>query len=427
MAGINFWDGDAIITYLVWVLLWINAIKDSYLWMDSPDCFFFKVDYIQWNHDLTSRLRRANWEHKILSTISTADNVIWNRNDDFIKSLKSMVEKDFVKQVFVSSMPMSQIVWTDYEWVINEVKIQTNSSKPIFHIPSRSMTDCWLEWYADLLFSLAKNIDITWASSQKNNVAIVWNLFDRGEWDCMGNIHELRRIIEWLWLNVVSIWLDWWNYDDILKIKDAETILSLPYWRKAAKKIAQRLWVDVLELDLPFWLDKTWEFIREIGKYFWKEKVAEEFIKKELKEFNKIDIIKWIVPHTFFWKKISFHGDPYLLNGIIDLSKTMWFQLGKVFIHGDEKHIKNNKEISLDGIDYTFGFKQDLLDWDIDILITNSHVTLRKELKLIMQFWFPSYDYHIYTYEPYFGYKWALSFLNRIWNTLNMNNIHNYI
>ena len=36
-----------------------------------------------------------------------------------------------------------------------------------------------------------------------------------------------------------------------------------------------------------------------------------------------------------------------------------------------------------------------------------------------MQFWFPSYDYHVYTYEPYYGYKGALFFINRMGNILN--------
>jgi len=404
------------ITYLVWVLLWVNAIKDSYLWVDSPDCFFFKNDFIQWNHDITSMLRKSDWNHKILTTIADSDNVVWNRERKFIQTLKQMAKKDFTKQIFVSSMPMSQIVWTDYDWVISEVK--KDIDKPIFNIPSRSMTECWLDWYADLLFSIAKNIDIEWWNQKKENIAIVWNLFDRGEWDCIANVQELKRIIEALWLNVVSIWLDGWNYEDILKVKDAQTIISLPYWRKAAKKIAKRIWADILELDLPFWLDKTWDFIRTIWKYFNFEDKAENFIQKELAEFNKIEIVKWAIPHTFIWKKIAFYWDPYLLNGIISLSKTLWFSLDNIFIHGDEKHFKNNKNIDLENLNIEYWF-----NWwlnNMDLFITNSNSNSWNDISYKkMEFWFPSYNYHVYTYEPYFWYKWALIFMNRISNLIN--------
>jgi nitrogenase molybdenum-iron protein alpha/beta subunit len=409
------------ITYLVWVLLWVNAIKDSYLWIDSPDCFFFKNDFVQWNHDITSKLRQADWNHKFLSTISDANNVSWNRNDKFLETLKHIGEQDFVKQIFVSSMPMNQIVWTDYDWIIKEVKKWLKKDKPIFNIPSRSMTDCWLEWYSDLLFSLAKNIDIEGSKQEKNNIAIVWNLFDRWEGDCIWNVQELKRIIEWLWLTVVSIWLDWWDYSDVLNIKNAGTIISLPYGRKAAKKIANRLDVDLIELDLPFWLDKTWEFIRTIWNHFWIIEKAEDIIKKELTEINKIDIIKWVIPHTFIWKKVSYFGDPYLLMGIIDLSKTLWFEVTSIFIHWEEKHFPNNID---NIIDWTIPIKSwfekwDSIDW-IDLFITNSHIMIWENSKIkTMEIWFPSYNYHLFTFEPYFWYKWTIIFINRMANILN--------
>lgn len=409
------------VTYLVWVLLWINAIKDSYLWIDSPDCFFFKNDFVQWNHDITSNLRQADWKHKFLSTIADADNVIWNRNNRFIETLKIVYEQDFVKQLFVSSMPMSQIVWTDYDWIIKEVKESYKTNKPIFNIPSRSMTDCWLDWYSDLLFSIAKNIDIDWWKTEKTNIAIIWNLFDRGEWDCIANVEELKRIIESLGLNVVSIWLDWWKFEDILNVKNAWTIISLPYWRKAAKKIANRLDADLLELDLPFWFDKTGEFINTIWEHFNVEEKAKKFIEKELTLYNKIDIIKWVIPHTFIWKKISFYWDPYLLNWIVDLSKTLWFELEKIYIHWEEKHLSNNKSITIDKEKIAGYFNNEEDVDNIDLFISNSHNKLNWYSKTkIMQFGFPSYDYHVYTYEPYFWYKWTLLFINRIANMLNM-------
>lgn len=405
-------------SYLTGVLLWVNAIKDAYLWVDSPDCFFMKCDNIQWNHDLNSELRNPNWEHKILSTISDANNVIDNRNSSFVKTLSYMASKDYTNLIFVSSMPMSQLVWVDYDWLINIVSVDY-PKKSIFNIPSRSMTDCWLDWYSDLLFSLAKNIDITWANPIKNKIAIIWNLFDRNEWDCRWNVSELKKIFTWLWLDIVSIWLDWWNYEDILNVKKASMIISLPYWRKAAKKIAKRLGVDILELDLPFWLTQTIDFIKEIWiKFDIDEDIIEKFVIKETSINNDVWIVKHIINSDLVWKKISYYWDPYMLLWIIDICNTYWIDIKQILIHWANKHIRNNladiNSKNFNKIIFTPSSEDVIDDIDLFISIRNKAINIDEEKMLII--WFPSYYYHVFTNTPYFWIKGSLNFINRVYN-----------
>lgn len=412
-------DKNLPITYLNWVLLWVNAIQDSYLWVDSPDCFFFKVDHIQWNHDLNSSLRKANWEHKILATIADVNNVIWNRNDKIEQTLLEMTKKDFVKQIFVSSMPMNQLVWVDYNSLISNVQIKTD--KPIFNIPSRSMTSCWIDWYSDLLFSVAKNIDIDWWKKIKNSVAIIWNLFDRNEWDCLWNIDELKNIFEWLWLNVISIWLDGWNFEEIEKVKNAETIISLPYWRKAASKIAKRLDLPLLELDLPFWFDSTIEFIKQVWNFFKiSESIINSFIDKEFNE-NNIWIIKWWINRTLFNKKVWIFVDPYCVNWIIDIAKTFGLEISKIYIHWSFDALKNNKNSLYK--DFALEKLPSKKITKLDIFISNRSVRIDKLVweDKILEFGFPSYYNHYFTKQAYYGVKWTMNFLNRIYNLLSKN------
>jgi hypothetical protein len=418
-------------TYLNWVLLWINAIKDSYLWVDSPDCFFFKVDHIFWNHDLNSTLKKANWQHRFNSTISTVDSVIWNNNSLFEDKLEFYANNDFVKVLFVSSMPMAQVIWADYQMIIDNA-INKTWKKNIYNIPSRSMTSCWLDWYSDFLFSLAKNIDLEWWIKDNKKVAIVWNLFDRNEWDCIWNIKELKNIFEWLWLEVESIWLDWWEYDDILKIKNAWTIISLPYWRKAAKKIAKRLDVEVLELDIPFWFNWTIDFIKSIWEYFnIDNNIIKKFIDNEFIVRNDITILKWAINKTFFNKKISYYWDPYLLNWIIDISEYIWLDINQLFLHWEKKHLLNNLNTNYESNNEKI--EESLLvdrNLDLDLFIINSSNWSYwipywdgqqiYDNKKIMEFWFPSYWYHCFTEQPYYWIRWAINFINRIFNKLNM-------
>ncbi len=407
------------ITYLNGVLLWINAIQDSYLWIDSPDCFFFKADHIQGNHDLNSSIRRANGEHRFLATISDVDNVIGNRNNVFVETLSGMASKDFTKLIFVSSMPMNQLVWSDYEGIIKTVK--ETYDKPIFSVPSRSMTSCWLDGYSDLLFSLAKNIPTNDVPERKKtNIAIVGNLFDRNEGDCIGNVEELKNICTQLGLDVVSIWLDGGNYEDVLRANEAGTILSLPYGRKAAKMLAKRLDADLLELDVPFGIQNTISFIQKLGTHFGKSEAGiQAIVTNETTKRNNLALIQWWVQRGLFNKRVSYYGDPYLLNGIIDFSEMFGWDLQQIFIHGDEKHMKNNKSETykkLPNIAYELGNELE----EVDIFIANRANNINNlRRSSLLEFWFPSYFHHTFTPQPFFGIRGGLNFINRIFNILS--------
>lgn len=157
------------------------------------------------------------------------------------------------------------------------------------------MTSCWLDGYSDLLFSLAKNIPTNDVPERKKtNIAIVGNLFDRNEGDCIGNVEELKNICTQLGLDVVSIWLDGGNYEDVLRANEAGTILSLPYGRKAAKMLAKRLDADLLELDVPFGIQNTISFIQKLGTHFGKSEAGiQAIVTNETTKRNNLALIQW--------------------------------------------------------------------------------------------------------------------------------------
>lgn len=416
------------VSYLLWVLLWVNAIQDAYLWIDSPDCFFFKTDFIHWNHDINSTLRKADWFHRVLATITDVKNIVWNRMDFFKETIERLLSFEENKITFFTTMPMAQLVWYDYEWLVNAVKSKYNKST--YFINSRSMSWCWLDWYSDLLNSLAKNIPLNWKKIKKNTVWIVWNLFDRNEWDCIWNIDQLKNIFEQFWLKVESIWLDWWKYCDIEKIKNAWTIVSLPYWRKAWKNLAKRLWVPLLELDIPFWITNCINFVEQIAKFFNKENDLEKILYFLMKKDTNISIIKWTIKHTFWNKKILFCADPYLIPWIIDICETLWIEINQIFIHWYKEFLKNNLNKNYEKYEQIIYWINDIqaqTDW-VDLMISNTQTSWfihfkkadkNPELLKFMEFWFPSYNYHCYTKNPYIWFIWTLNFINRMANQLN--------
>lgn len=85
--------------YLNWILIWINAIIDSYLWADSCNNFLYNVDYIHSNHDINSNLRKYHGDNKFYLTNKFPINTEKNLYDNLISWLFNLTEWNSVKIV----------------------------------------------------------------------------------------------------------------------------------------------------------------------------------------------------------------------------------------------------------------------------------------------------------------------------------------
>ena len=204
--------------------------------------------------------------------------------------------------------------------------------------------------------------------------------------------------------------------------------------------LAKRLKIDLLELDLPFWINNTIEFIEKVWDFF---KISENKVKKfifnELNVKNNIDSIKWTINKVFLNKKITYYVDPYLYNGMVDFSDFLWMEVNQVFIHWYEKHLGNNiKKIDINFPENLFFWLKNIVPKKSDLYIINSankynwlswgdkfsKINSDSEIDLIknyniFNFWFPSYYNHYFVSRPYYGIKWSLNFITDIYNKLN--------
>lgn len=378
--------------FLTWVFMWVNAIKDVALFVDWPDCIFYKADMLYKTHDLFSDLKQASIDTKLYFSWAMPNKMVRSYDDDIKRKLSLIADNPKFNLWVITCMPVTGLLATQYDNIYRDL------DKDFIFVPSH--TDKFrLDWYSIFLKELAKYIKLDKNKEKKKfNVSIVWYLFDRNEWDCIWNIEEIKRILSLIWVSVNSIWLDWWNLEDLKNIEESELIISFPYWSQASNILWKKLNVDVLELDVPFWIKSTIEFLEKIWDSLWINKIIiRTEIKKELfKIKQKIDILD---DKVFLNKNFIFSWDPFLENSIKDIWEFLW--MNHVYTYN-----------------YTWSKKHKESDYDkhINIVIWNSEFNISSDLHF--EFWFPSYNTHFLLNRPYMWFNWLLFFIERLYNEL---------
>jgi hypothetical protein len=251
--------------YMLGVYLAVNAVADAYLVVDGPDCALLKGEFIYGNHDLFSTLYDASGDHRLINTHSYPTNAACSREGAVEAELERALSSRRSSVVLLSDVPFCTTTGTDYDRLAR-LKAK-GSAKPVLHLSAPSLASDWLEGYEAALAALARSVDLSGARPAANGVAIVGYLLDRNERDHAANLAELRRLLGVVGLDVVSIWLDGSSYADLSRIKNARTILSLPYGREAARILARRLRAKLVELDLPFGAGATEEWLRAAAAF----------------------------------------------------------------------------------------------------------------------------------------------------------------
>ncbi len=380
--------------FLTWVFMWINAIEDIVLFVDGPDCIFYKADMLYKTHDLFSKLKDASTDTKLYFSWVMPNKMVRWYDEDIKRKLWFIESNSKFNLWIITCMPVTGLLANQYENIYRDMQ------KDFIFVPSQ--TDKFrIDWYSYLLRELAKYIKID-KTKEKNklSISLIWYLYDRNEGDCIWNIEEIKRLLFLIWVSIDSIWLDGGKIEDLSKIESSSLLVSLPYWKLAIKVLSKKLEVDYIDLEVPFWLKNTVDFVRWIWIKLWIDK---EFINDVLKkEFSivkeKIDLLD---NKVFLWKKYIYAWDPFLETSIIDIWKFLWMEHLKTYFYTWSKNPKES--------DYEYK--------KVDFVIWNSEFNLWSEYKL--EFWFPSYNTHFLTKRAYMWFEWTLNFVERLYNKIN--------
>lgn len=415
-----------LISFMVGVYVAINAIHDAYLLVEGPDCTYMKTYYVQGNQDYLSSLTSLSGFHRIANTALHPSQMAKSREEHISSMLLKMGKEKETGCVMITSMPCSYITGVDFERLCRSVS--ENTGKPVIHIPGKSLSNDWLKGYEETLIAIANQIKFEKPTPKGDNVAIVGYLYDRNEEDNKGNIRELTRLLHNLGLNLISVWAGGQNFAEFETIKNAGTIISFPYGRSAAKILAQRLKLRLLETDLPFGLTATENWIRKLGNFFGREVQAEKLIDNELKKI--IPKLEWVIPFLFQNRNFGYIGDPYLINGLAEIMEMIGGTLKFAIITNRKTYLefvnlKNNSTTilieptanTISNFYNTYGRNN-----EIDCMITNNTGLdfISPQQHAIVEFGFPAYNVHALYDRPYLGFKGFLAFIDTMANQMRM-------
>lgn len=410
-------------SYLLGVYLGVNAVPDAYLLVDGPDCALYKAEFIYGQHDLGSSLLDCEGRHRIAYTSTYYTNIAADREPAILRMLASLRQVEDCGVVLLCPLPLCAVAGTDYGRLIGKAGA---SGPPVLEVPSKSLSGDWLDGYGETLKVLARGMDLSGAGPRPGNVAIVGHLMDRTEPDQLGNLAELRRLLEGLGLNLVSVWLGNESYGRLSEVKNAGAILSLPYGREAARILAGRLGARLLELEIPFGLGPTRRWIRKIAGALGLEERAEGLIREEMR--TVVRRLEWVVSEVFLGKRAVFCGDPYLFEGFAELASDLGCELAGAAILGREGHARRMLQrlaprvskplIEPSRSEWEAFWERRTLD-PVDLVIQNSLMAApERPGSAVLEFGFPSYRHHALTENPFLGFKGCLSFVERMLNAL---------
>lgn len=417
------WSPRITSPYLMGVYLALNAVPDAYLFLDGPSCFPLKSPSIQGNHDWLSELSNVSGHQKCVTTRLHPSTVVFNREKLFLDVLSEMARFEGAGGVFLSARPMAAITSIDYDRV--NAMARRHIDKYLMIIPPKSLSSNWLGGYAEAQLAFAKAVNLEGAQPKPGKVAVVGYLWDRNEGDHVGNVRELEHLLAGLDLDLEVVWFSGKTFAELESVKNVSGIISLPYGRKAAKVLGDRLSVPVVEVPVPLGFGGTELFLHEVAKAFGREEQAAALIDRELKQY--VPSLEWVIPFVFQNARVGFLGDPHHLGGFADMLQMIGAKLAFAGVTSDRGHCELDRlPPSVDRSAILFEPTQRFLvdfvprqirETGIDLLVSCNVGTKLGNVP-ITEFGFPSYYTHALAPRPFLGFHGAAALLERMSNTI---------
>ncbi len=419
--------------YLNGAYIAVGAVSDVRLVVDGPYCVVQKAE-MHMAHDPASGLVAAAGVGRVGHTDlhlnqNVAYRVTVDRGHDIVQVLAEVASLPATGLVLLTSMDFHQILAAPLERYRRQA--EASGGAPIALLEARCLTASWLQGYAAVLERVAALAPLPATAPEPDTVAVVGHLFDRRAGDVEGNRLEVARLLEGLGLRVVCVWPDGGPLRGLCAAASAQWVVSLPYAREAARCLAERLGVPVVEAPLPLGLQGTREFLRCVAAATGHPESFERAWDREMSV-----LIPQVRDPSFRYlagRRAWVMADPHVGAGLVELLRDLGMEVAGLTVMAPSDEVEAGTLARLREAGAVFEpplteWPQDGLEADtemeVDVVVAPTLFPHRPRRATWVPFGYPNYLSHPIRPSPYLGIEGVRWWVERLTEACQMAETH---
>ena len=257
-------------------------------------------------------------------------------------------------------------------------------------------------------------------AKKKRSVAVVGYLYDRNERDHTANLSELKRLTALAGLDLACVIPDGQDFKGWQRALSAGLIVSLPYGRRAASRLAGLTGARMIETGLPVGLAGTTSWLASLRKAAGLSGPLPPALAAEEREAAlSLSRALALLSHS----GLVYAGDPHLFPAVAGFARELGMRVPAAFLNS------RSRPLAAGGAARVLMFSppvaaavnalSGLGEYDKPALAVCDSFALGSGLAggaEAVEFGFPSYTRHCLYDEPFMGYAGAVALAGRLLN-----------
>ncbi|OGR69685.1 MAG: hypothetical protein A2089_01170 [Elusimicrobia bacterium GWD2_63_28] len=402
--------------YQLGVYLAVNAVPDACLVLDGLNCSLAKADLLAGSHDLNSTLLSPLGLHRVVATMSGPLPQQDNPEKKLAASLEAAARSGRYGAVLVNGLPYLNLAGMDYDGAASAV----TGGCPVRAVPALSLDEDWLDGYDRALEALVSALPARRTPKKKLSVALVGYLYDRDEGDHRANLAEIKRLLGLAGLELACVLPGGTPFKTWEKALSAQVIVSLPYGRRAAARLAAATGAKLLETGLPSGLAGTSAWLQAVRvaaglkgplppALVAEERAAAQSVSQALSALAGQDLL--------------FAGDPHLYLAVAGIARELGLRVTAAFLNSRSRPLPRGSAAELllfsPPVEAAAVALAGLGEYSRPALAVCDYFARAEGLcgsSSPVELGFPSYTRHCLQPEPFLGYAGSTALAGRLLN-----------